>query len=283
MKKMSSKIAFACSLISSIGYVASIDAKKIIFDLGYTLVKPRKLHIACYLGLNECLKLFLEHGKGMQSLLTERMFNVMEEDGCGVNNVGAKDPGGRLLPVFMTNWLEGKCSSQSALKEALRLLEQQKEYWTEKEMLFLKKSFKLLFSPKVYAKNMKPLPLMRAVLQKCARNPDNEFYIASNWDPDSFEYMYQEKALRHIFCHFKRENIFLSGFEQEIKPDPNFFRSLLHKANLKPEECIFIDDQEENVRAARKLGFTAIHFKEKNIRGLLRQLKEHGALEQEVL
>ncbi len=271
-------ISGPCAIISGIGNTSTIKKKAIIWDLGYTLVKPRKLSIANYLGLGQCMKLYLQHGKGMQGLLTERLFNVLEEDYSGVNEIGVKEPGGRLLPVRMTDWLEGKISSKETLKESFRLLDQQKEYWTDSEKQFLQKSLKLLFSPKLYAKNMKPLPLMRIVLQKCANNPDIESYIASNWDPDSFDLMYYDDSLRHIFRHFKKENIFISGFEKKVKPDPAFFHELLDKAKLNPQECIFIDDQEENIHAARKLGMTAIHFKEKRIRGLLRQLKEHGAL-----
>ena len=39
-----------------------------------------------------------------------------------------------------------------------------------------------------------------------------------------------------------------------IKPDPAFWRCILEKENLQPEDAFFIDDLEENVRAAEKLG-----------------------------
>lgn len=45
-----------------------------------------------------------------------------------------------------------------------------------------------------------------------------------------------------------------------IKPDPAIYKSLFEKYDLKPEECIFIDDLERNVEAAEKEGMFGIVF-----------------------
>ena len=44
------------------------------------------------------------------------------------------------------------------------------------------------------------------------------------------------------------------------KPDPEIYEFTLKKLNLKPEECIFIDDQERNLRSAKDLGMKTILF-----------------------
>lgn len=54
----------------------------------------------------------------------------------------------------------------------------------------------------------------------------------------------------------------LSYRERLIKPDPEIFRLLLNRYGLSAEECIFIDDMEQNVTAARALGIHGIVFKE---------------------
>lgn len=51
-----------------------------------------------------------------------------------------------------------------------------------------------------------------------------------------------------------------SCYVQLIKPDPEIYRTLMDKYNLKAEECVFLDDREDNVVAARKLGMQAIRF-----------------------
>ena len=43
-----------------------------------------------------------------------------------------------------------------------------------------------------------------------------------------------------------------------IKPDPRIYRYLFERCSLRPEDCLFFDDREENVEASRKLGMDAI-------------------------
>ncbi len=47
-----------------------------------------------------------------------------------------------------------------------------------------------------------------------------------------------------------------------VKPDPQAWLSLLQENNLQPEECIYFDDQEKNVKAAEDLGIKAHLFKD---------------------
>ena len=43
-----------------------------------------------------------------------------------------------------------------------------------------------------------------------------------------------------------------------VKPEPEIYQYLLDKYDLKAEDCLFFDDREDNVEAARKLGFSGI-------------------------
>ena len=45
-----------------------------------------------------------------------------------------------------------------------------------------------------------------------------------------------------------------------MKPDPKIYKTLLRRYNLKAEECVFIDDTEENVVSAQKIGLKGIVF-----------------------
>jgi len=48
------------------------------------------------------------------------------------------------------------------------------------------------------------------------------------------------------------------------KPDAEIFELILKESNLKPEETLFIDDSEQHVIGARKLGINAYHLKVKD-------------------
>lgn len=52
----------------------------------------------------------------------------------------------------------------------------------------------------------------------------------------------------------------VSGYVKMVKPDPEIYKLLCMTYDLKPEECVFLDDREDNVRSAGALGFHTIHF-----------------------
>jgi putative hydrolase of the HAD superfamily len=78
---------------------------------------------------------------------------------------------------------------------------------------------------------------------------------------------------------FHFSNIFdvivVSNKEHMAKPDPKFFKIALEKlGNLLPEECLFIDDQDNNINSAKELGFNIIQFEDAE--QLIRELKKFG-------
>ena len=50
---------------------------------------------------------------------------------------------------------------------------------------------------------------------------------------------------------------FLAG---KTKPDPEMYRMFLERYLLQADESVFVDDTEENVKAAKAIGFTGIEF-----------------------
>lgn len=61
---------------------------------------------------------------------------------------------------------------------------------------------------------------------------------------------------------------------QQIKPEPEIYRSLLEKYSLKPEECVFLDDRQENLDAAAAQGIVGIRFT--TYEEAVRSLQEYG-------
>lgn len=58
------------------------------------------------------------------------------------------------------------------------------------------------------------------------------------------------------------DGIVVSGHEGLIKPDPRIFQLFLKRYGYLAEDCVFIDDNEQNVEAARKIGMQVIHYVE---------------------
>jgi putative hydrolase of the HAD superfamily len=58
------------------------------------------------------------------------------------------------------------------------------------------------------------------------------------------------------------ETVVDSGFVGMRKPDPEIYALTLARLDLPAEACVFIDDLEHNVVAAREVGLHAVHFRE---------------------
>ncbi|MET9177284.1 HAD-IA family hydrolase [Kitasatospora aureofaciens] len=58
--------------------------------------------------------------------------------------------------------------------------------------------------------------------------------------------------------HGTFDAVVLSADHGVRKPDPAVFRIVLDTLGVRPEECLFVDDSEENLAAALKLGLTPV-------------------------
>lgn len=67
------------------------------------------------------------------------------------------------------------------------------------------------------------------------------------------------RGIHGLDRYFNR--VFVSHEIDIRKPDPRIFYYLLENTGLKPEECLFVDDKEENILAAKQLGMEGCIFK----------------------
>lgn len=79
-------------------------------------------------------------------------------------------------------------------------------------------------------------------------------FCLSNMAEEFYNYLKGREA----FSYF--EGQIISAREHLVKPDAAIYRLILDRYDLKPEESLFIDDLEPNVRAAQALGIHTVHF-----------------------
>jgi len=90
----------------------------------------------------------------------------------------------------------------------------------------------------------------------------------TNWSAETFPIAYD---LYPFFGEF--EGIVISGVEKLAKPNERIYLVLLERYDLAAAECLFIDDNARNIRAATALGFHTLHLKNGvNLRDELGQL-----------
>lgn len=80
-------------------------------------------------------------------------------------------------------------------------------------------------------------------------------YILSNYSERTYDLTREELPFLELM-----DGVIFSWQVKQIKPEPDIYRTLLERYQLKPEECVFLDDSPDNVNAARSVGMHAIHF-----------------------
>ena len=71
------------------------------------------------------------------------------------------------------------------------------------------------------------------------------------------------------------EGTVVSALEKCVKPDRRLYEILLNRYDLKPEECLFIDDLRANCDGAERAGMTAYCY-DGDYEKLVAYLKENG-------
>ena len=98
------------------------------------------------------------------------------------------------------------------------------------------------------------------ILKEYKEKRGYNIYYLSNMTVETF------KCLREKTDFFDKTCIggIVSAYEKMIKPNEEIYKLLLNRFNLKAEECLFIDDNLDNVNAAIKLGINSFQLKNMN-------------------
>jgi len=87
------------------------------------------------------------------------------------------------------------------------------------------------------------------------RDKGYHLYALSNWSAETYPLIYRRFEFLNWF-----DEVVISGQVKMAKPDPAIFKLLLRRINRQAQQCLFIDDSEQNILAASRLGFQTIHF-----------------------
>jgi putative hydrolase of the HAD superfamily len=91
---------------------------------------------------------------------------------------------------------------------------------------------------------------------KRVKASDRYFLITLNNESKELnEYRIDRFGLREYFSAF-----FSSCYLNMMKPNPKMYQTVLQIIQRSPDECLFIDDRQQNVESAKRLGLHAIHY-----------------------
>jgi HAD superfamily hydrolase (TIGR01509 family) len=229
----------------------------IVFDLGGVLVETRMMYSVKKLGIRRIIWYMLSTGKGVGGL-RDTFYRFMHEvKAKNPQQIMYKDEHGQELPQLMCDWLQGIMPAQKIRELLCESIERNRNFFantTEQELV--KALVCMIFTPHVFAKTREINSHMVEFVKKC-KEAGHSVYVLSNWDAESFEWLYAKNL--HLFSLF--DGIMISGSEHCAKPDQALFSRFLDRYNLTAQECWFIDDQYDNVQAARACGMRAVVYK----------------------
>lgn len=118
-------------------------------------------------------------------------------------------------------------------------------------------------------KPMAPIPLAKELLAEL-KEKGYKLYLLSNAGP-AHDVYFPTLAGSEYF-----DGKVVSAYEHCWKPMPEIYEILFKRFDLKAEECVFVDDLQENIDTANQLGMAGILFK--GIGPLRDRLAELGVL-----
>tara|TARA_R110002073_G_scaffold4213_1_gene27994 strand:- start:135353 stop:135967 length:615 start_codon:yes stop_codon:yes gene_type:complete len=104
---------------------------------------------------------------------------------------------------------------------------------------------------------------------KRLKSSDMKLYALTNWSAETFPVAIERYEFLQYF-----EGILVSGEEKMRKPFSEIYELMLSRYQLNAENCVFIDDNLENVEAASRIGIQGIQFK--NSTQLINELNHLG-------
>ena len=99
------------------------------------------------------------------------------------------------------------------------------------------------------------------------RNAGAVMFALSNWSSETFPHALREFSFLQWF-----KDMVVSADVGHVKPEPEIYKYAAQRFGVRPQQCLFIDDVEANVEAARNQGFFGHHYTdEKALRGVLKE------------
>ena len=263
------------------------DGKALIWDLGNTLLRVNTFCYAKKVGLMDFILYPLlewKNPKKVHEIAFDILAHVHAPGHDGYPHATAQ---GKPIPLIMCHWLAGTTNHTdlwAKIERQLRLAEVNNVFSSARQKRLVTNTLKILFDGEQFTQCIEPIKATIDILKECAEQKDasgnqkHQLLILSNWDPHSFIYVLEAPALKELFSYFDSHAILISGHTGILKPDVASYKHLLEQFHLEPKNCLFIDDQIENIHAAETVGIKGIYLQDNNFKKLRTDLAAQGII-----
>lgn len=258
----------------------------LFWDLGNTLLTIDHFTVARQLGLTDIALYPVLDGNSPREIFDKSLLALSHLSLPHMQSCTATAQG-RPLPPVVCEWLAGRVPLSKTgmfFKGSLEQHLPEGFFSSKREARLVERLLQVMANPETFASLMRLITHGVTLVQECSEqydhqgNPRNSLFVLSNWDPYSFKTMRAAPHLQPLFSQFDENKLIISGNIGLIKPDQEIFAYVLSTYQLDPDQCILIDDQEENIAGAQRMGIKGILVQEGNYDELKAQLKAHNVL-----
>lgn len=251
---------------------------RLIWDLSGTLFRPSTEGLTAAQVAEYSFVFLMWSGKKEVSrydkILYEFMGTLDHQEEINPENI-IRDHAGRPIPAIVCSFLSGALTLEEAGQHVLSSFEK----WAPDSLSLddrahLEQMIKAFFDPEMLARCMRPIESSARLLKEIQVPKDHQ-HVLSNWDHDSFGHLYR-RYQNSVFSHFLPDHIVISADTGFLKPQQEIYTWFMTHQQVDPSDCLFIDDQEENIRAAQALGSLGFPFSENTVPELKEFLRLHG-------
>ena len=257
----------------------------IAWDLGDTLIYVSKLYMASYIGALDCIWYHMRYSKFDREHLQNLLFDVLEEyggkqegDKHSISLYGERRP----VPKILFDWLAGNAPHHKKLiKKIHKKIDElaSRDYFrNELEVRVVKNAINAMFTPEILVSCTGVLKEALELVAEIAQKGVHQQTIISNLDAHTFEQLKKSPAGKELSRYFNLDAIIISGVELCAKPHDDIYDILLEQYPLAADQIIVIDDQSENVAAARRKGMSGLQVKKHDFKRLRKEFVALGVL-----
>jgi len=243
---------FSVIALNLLGLSSTVQARvNVVFDLGGVFIDKSYKRIRSHVGYKKMANLVLR-GKNIKKLLYDLLNRITLPGELCEEDYLASDHHGSRCPKALLHWMKGNASGRQIIEAVERYYNDEADCGLT-ESTAMKRIIQGIFDPDLFAKTTNVYQKALDFLQECIDEGYN-IYILSNLDRGSYEAM--DAMLPGFFELF--DGVVISAHVGLMKPNPAIYTYLLDTYKLKPEETVFIDDQQENLNAAERNGIFPI-------------------------
>ena len=249
-------LLLSCLTMSAV----ALQTTTLILDLGGVVLTRSMMQYALKMGPLDILFQNI-YDQTKPWLMQESIFELLKTIDLpkeeGFRNTTTK---GVELPYIICAYQAGRISADAALARAKEAIASHPALFKSiHHQRIVERAIEIIFSPECEADCALEIPagmrLLKELSDARSKGIIKNIFGLTNWEKDAFA---RTRAVLPGLNYF--DDIITSGEISTIKPNAGAYRYILAKHHLNPSECLFVDDQLENVLAARECGIKSLHL-----------------------